>query len=175
MWGGSLLAPVLGLSDGILTSLTLAAGLLTSGEQPITFSLTLRVALAALVSGAFVFFVGRYAELRGELVHAEFQLNLTSHGQLAASYLGKAASREALSFALISSVASFCGALVPLLPAAVFPTHRWASIITALVVLALLGIGLSRAVHGGWLRWTVGLVASGCTLSVIGAYLKIVG
>ena len=171
----NLLPLVLGFSDGILTALTLAAGLLTGGGGGVTLSLALRIAAGALVSGAFVFFVARYSELRRELIRAERQLNLISHGRLAASHLGSAALREAALSAALSSVAAFCGALIPLIVAALLPAYRWVSILAALVTLALLGIGLARAVHGHVVSWTVGLVAGGGVLSVIGAYLKIVG
>jgi predicted membrane protein (TIGR00267 family) len=170
----NLLPLVLGFSDGILTALTLAAGRLTSDEHTMTFSLALRIAVGALVSGAFVFFVARYAELRRELIQAERQLNLTSHGQLAASHLGAAVFREGLLSGLISSVAAFCGALVPLVIAAFLPEYRWVSIIAALVTLALMGVGLARVVHGRVFRWSAGLVAGGGALSIVGAYLKIV-
>jgi hypothetical protein len=56
---------VAGLSDGILTALTLAAGKLLGPEAAMSPGLALRVALAAAVSGAFVFFVAHYAVLRG--------------------------------------------------------------------------------------------------------------
>jgi predicted membrane protein (TIGR00267 family) len=170
----SLLPVVLGFSDGIMTALTLAAGRLTSRAQPVTAGLALRIALAALGSGAFVFFIARYAELRRELIRSERQLNLTSHGRLAASHLGKAALREAALSALLSSVAALCGALVPLMVAAIFPAFRWASILAALVTLALLGFGLGRLVHGRTTYWSAGLVAGGAALSLLGVYLKIV-
>ncbi len=170
----SLLPSVLGFTDGILTALTLAAGHLTSAEQPVSLSLTLRVAAAALASGAFVFFVARYAELRGQLIRAERQLNLTSHGRLASGKLGAAVLQEGLMSALVSSFGSFCGALVPLLPAALAPHCRWASILAAEVALALLGSGLALVLHGRVIRWSMGLVLGGLALSLIGVYLRIV-
>jgi predicted membrane protein (TIGR00267 family) len=169
-----LLPTVLGFSDGILTALTLAAGRLTSSAQPVSFGLALRIAVAALVSGAFVFFVARYAELRGGLIHAERQLNLATHGRLAAGRLGVAVRTEAIEAATISSVAAFCGALVPLLAAAILPHHRWSSVSAALMALVLLGAGLARLLHGSLFRWSVGLACGGILLSFVGAYLKIV-
>ncbi len=59
------------------------------GESIFDFNLAIRVATAALVSGGFVFFVAKYAELRGQLIQAEKELNLTSHGKLATTTLGK--------------------------------------------------------------------------------------
>jgi predicted membrane protein (TIGR00267 family) len=169
-----LLPGVLGFTDGILTALTLVAGRLTNAEHPVSLGLALRVAAAALVSGAFVFFVARYAELREELVDAERQLNLNSRGRFASGRLGAAVLREGLASSMVSSFASFCGALVPLLAGALFSHHRWASILAAEVALALLGGGLARAVHGGWVRWSAGLIFGGLILSAIGAYLKLV-
>jgi len=172
--GAGLLPLVLGSTDGILTALTLAAGRLTNPERLVTFGLAVRIAAGAGASGAFVFFVARYTELRRELIHAERQLNLTSHGRLAAGRLGKAVLSEGMLSGVVSSMAAFCGALVPLLAAALLPRYRWASIVTALVALALLGIGLARVVHGRVLRWSGGLVIGGGALSIVGAYLKIV-
>ena len=171
----NLLPLVLGFSDGILTALILAAGLLTEGKKTVTPGIAVRIATGALISGAFVFFVAHYAELRRELIRAERELSLMSHGKLAASHLGRAVLGEAIFSALISSVAAFLGALVPLGLAALVPAYRWVSIIAALVTLALLGIGLARAVHGSVLRWSIGLAAGGGVLCIIGTYLKIVG
>jgi len=169
-----LLAAILGFSDGILTALTLAAGRLTNAAQPVTVGLGLRIGAGALFSGAFVFFVARYTELRNELIRSERQLNLTSHGRLAASRLGSAVLYEAIQAGATSSVASFCGALIPLMAAAIAPHHRWTSILAALLTLAALGLGLARAVHGSTLRWVSSLVLGGGLLSLLGVFLKIV-
>ncbi|WP_213069428.1 hypothetical protein [Methylomicrobium album] len=82
---------VAGWRDGILTALTLASGRLLDADTPIDAGLALRVATAAAVSGGFILFVAHYAELRSELIHAERQLNLRSHGCLAATRLGRMA------------------------------------------------------------------------------------
>jgi predicted membrane protein (TIGR00267 family) len=168
-----LLPIVLGLSDGILTALTLAAGRLTNEAQSLGFSLGLRVAAAALISSAFVFFVARYSELRGQLINAERQLNLTTHGQFAASRLGHAVLVESIRAALLSSLSSFVGALFPLAIAALLPSFRWAAVVAALVVLAGLGAGLARSVHGSWARWSLVLVVGGVLLTFAGIHLRI--
>jgi hypothetical protein len=85
---------VIGPVDGILTALTLAAARILTPDQPIDISLALRIALAASLSGGFVFFVAEYARLRGELVHAARHLNLASTGRLATSHLGQEVLRE---------------------------------------------------------------------------------
>lgn len=171
----NLLPVVLGLTDGILTALTLTAGLLTRAGDAVTLGLAARIAAGALASGAFVFFVARYAELRRELIRAERELNLTAHGRFATGRLGRAALRDALLSSAISSLAAFVGALVPLVAAAIFPGLRWASIVAALIALALLGVGLARAAHGRAVWWCMALVAGGVALSGVGAALKIVG
>jgi predicted membrane protein (TIGR00267 family) len=173
--GQGLLPSVLGFTDGILTAITLAAGRLINPEQHMPIGLALRIATGALASGAFVFFVAQYAHLRRELIRAERQLNLLSHGRLASSKLGAAVLREGLLASAISSFAAFCGALVPLVAAALFPKYRGGSIVVALVALALLGTLLARVLHGGAIRWSVGLVLGGVVLSTIGALLKITG
>lgn len=172
----SLLSPVLGFADGILTALTLAAGELTKSGQhePISLNRVFAIATSALVSGAFVFYVAHYAQLRGELVHAERQLNLLSHGRLASTRLGHAVLKEAVWAAAVSSVASFLGSLIPLFTAFLFPTLRWGAVVTSLTSLGILGIALAHVVHGSYWRWCGGLVTSGALLSFIGIKLHIV-
>jgi VIT1/CCC1 family predicted Fe2+/Mn2+ transporter len=172
-WRKSLLPAVMGIADGILTSLTLAAGLLTDQGQKVTFGLAFRVAAAALTSGAFVYFVAGYAGLRHELVRAEHELSLLSHGRLAATNLGRAVLRDAAVATAISSGAAFAGALMPLLVAALVPQYRWASILTALVALGLLGRGLAGALYGSTLRWSLSLILGGAALTFLGTQLKL--
>jgi predicted membrane protein (TIGR00267 family) len=165
---------VAGFSDGILTALTLGAGHMLSSHTAMSLSLALRVGAAAAVSGAFIFMVAHYAELRGELVEAERQLNLTARGRLATSQLGRSALLEATIAALIASVCTFLGAMLPLLVGVFFPDIRWLSIVVALVALTLLGYLLARVVYGHPLRWCGVLVLGGITLAFIGMRLDIV-
>jgi VIT1/CCC1 family predicted Fe2+/Mn2+ transporter len=162
------LPTVLGLADGILTALTLAAGQLTEPNHPMLMNRALRIAAGALVSGAFVFYVAHYAQLRGELAHAERQLNLISHGRLASTRLGRSVLIEAFWSAVIASSASFLGALVPLLTGVFLPAFRWGAVVTSVGCLGTLGIALAKAVHGSYWRWCAGLAAGGGIFSVIG-------
>jgi len=169
-----LLPVVLGLCDGILTALTLAAGSLLDARRQIGIGMALRIAVSALATGAFVFFVARYAEFRSELVHAEKQLNLMSHGRFAASKLGRDILREAIVAAVLSSGFSFLGALTPLTVAVLVPGNRWTAVFVALVGLALLGLGVARAVSGSLLYWSTTLVVGGIALCILGVQLRIV-
>jgi predicted membrane protein (TIGR00267 family) len=170
----TLLPTVLGLSDGILTALTLAAGQLTGPNHEMPIARGMAIAVAALVSSAFVFYVAHYAQLRRELVHAERQLNLMSHGHLASTRLGRSVRIEAFVSAVLSSVASFLGALIPLLTSVVLPAFRWGPILTSLASLGVLGIALARVVHGSYWLWCAGLMAGGVVLSLVGVQLHIV-
>jgi VIT1/CCC1 family predicted Fe2+/Mn2+ transporter len=171
---GMLMPVVLGLSDGILTALTLSAGRLVNANESLTFILAARIAIASLASGAFVFFVSNYSRLRGELIHAETQLNLTSHGQFAASRLGRAVLREAVGTTVVSSGSSFIGALIPLVTGAWFQEFRWAAISASLLSLGILGLVLARSVHGRYWVWCIGLVCGGTLVLLIGVKLSIV-
>jgi hypothetical protein len=93
---------VAGLCDGVLTALTLASGKLLNTNEPIDYSLALRVAAAAALTGGFILFAAHYAELRGELVEAERQLNLRSHGRFASTRLGRVVLYEAITGSLIA-------------------------------------------------------------------------
>jgi predicted membrane protein (TIGR00267 family) len=167
------LSCIAGLCDGILTALILAAGTLLRDDQAMSIGLALRVACGALASGAFVFFVAHYAELRGELVHAERELNLTSRGRFATTQLGPAVLREAAVAAVIASGSTFVGALLPLLVSALFPRPAWLSIAVAIATLGVLGIGLAKSIFGSPLRWGAALVLGGISVSLIGLKLHI--
>jgi hypothetical protein len=115
-------AIAMGLADGMLTALLLASGRLLGRGDPIDGGLALRVAVGAMATGAFIFYVGRYAELRGTLIRAEQQLNLTSRGKLATTRLGRAVLHEAVRDSAVSGVSSFAGALLALLLAVGLPS-----------------------------------------------------
>lgn len=87
--------------------------------------------------------------------------NLTEHCQLTTTRLGRAALREALVDATIAGIASFVGALVPLLAAGAVPRYSWIAIVIAVGMLAVLGVGLAQTVYGrpsiwGWLLPSAG-------------------
>jgi len=164
---------VAGLSDGILTALILSAGKLLNSGETMSVGLALRVATVAILTGGFAFFVAHYADLRSELVRAERQLNLLSHGRFASTRLGRAALHDAFIGALIVSICSFLGALIPLIASALMPRPTWLGIAIAIGTLALLGIFLAKAVYGSPVRWALVLVVAGALLSFIGVKLEI--
>jgi VIT1/CCC1 family predicted Fe2+/Mn2+ transporter len=164
---------VIGPVDGILTALTLAAGRILTPEQPIDISLALRIALAASLSGGFVFFVAEYSRLRGKLVHAAKYLNLASTGRLATSNLGQDVLREAALGTAIAAATGFGGALLPLILGAMFSGISWMTIAIAIAVLGLLGVAVSRAVDGNPIYWATALMVTGLLLSGAGVLLHV--
>jgi predicted membrane protein (TIGR00267 family) len=164
---------VAGLCDGILTALILAAGKLLNGGDSVSVGLALRVATAATLTGGFAFFVAHYADLRGELVRAERQLNLMSHGHFVSTRLGRAVLRDAWRGALITSSCSFFGAMLPLMISAMLPKPTWLGVAVAIGTLALLGIFLAKAVYGSPTRWALILAIAGALLSLVGVKLEI--
>lgn len=165
---------LIGFVDGMLTALTLAAGKLLEVESTITFSLALRVALASLVSSGFVFFVAKYSELRGQLIHAEKQLNLTSSGKLASTRLGRKVLNQSSSDALISGLSGFLGAFLPLISAILVPEYPWFAIAFSSFILAILGFILGNAVGRKPIIWSLMLALGGLVVSLIGYLLHIV-
>jgi len=164
---------VIGPVDGMLTALTLAAGRIVSPDRPIDMLLALRIALAATLSGGFVFFVAEYARLRGELVHAERHLKLASAGHLAASQLGKDVLRDSIHGTIVAAIGGFAGAMLPLAVGAAFATIAWMTIGVAVAALGLLGIIVSRAVQGSPIYWSTALMATGLFLSLAGVLLHV--
>jgi len=165
---------VVGVCDGILTALTLAAGRVIESQAPLGMSLALRIAAASSLSGTFVFFTAEYARLRGELVHAERELSLTSAGRLAATRLGRAVLAESVAGAGISSICNFAGALFPLALGALLPGPAWVAIAAAIIALGLLGAAVAHGVRGNPLLWITGLMAAGGVLTLAGLRLHVV-
>lgn len=165
---------VAGFCDGILTALTLAGGKIVHSDSPVDVGLALRIAAASAISGAFIFFVAHYAELRGELHEAERQLTLTSHGRLAKSRLGRTVLFESMIGAFIASVCGFWGTFFPLVIAVLVPTAPWLGIVAAHVGLAVLGVFLAMTVHGRPFYWAGSLVVSGGILAYIGSRLRLI-
>lgn len=165
-------AVVIGLTDGILNALTLAAGHFVSGAT-LTTALSLRIAFGSAICGIFVFFTAEYARLRGELLDAERQLSLGQNGSLAATNLGRQVRREAIFAAAVSSGANFLGAILPLILGAQLLGYRLLAIVPAIIALGLLGAMLAQAIHGSKIVWTSVLMLSGVTFSVLGVWLRI--
>lgn len=171
---GHAFALVIGVTDGILTALTLSAARVVGSTDPITINLALRIAAASSLSGMFVFFAAEYFHQRGGLVHAERQLSLRSGGHLAATHLGRAVFRETLWAAIVSSLCNFAGALVPLLAGALVPRHSWLAVVVGIVVLGALGVAAARSTYGKPLLWAIALMVSGVVLAAAGITLRIV-
>lgn len=169
--GSQIFPLVIGVTDGILTALTLAAGRIVEQSQPLTIGLALRISGAASLSGVFVFFTAEYIRLRGELVRSERQLNLTAGGRLATTRLGRAVLIETITSAVVSSTCNFLGALIPLIAGTIV---SWLAIVVALLFLAILGVGAGRAIHGNPFVWALALVVAGGILTFAGIKFRIV-
>ncbi|WP_150291038.1 hypothetical protein [Sphingobium estronivorans] len=163
---------VAGLVDGILNALTLAAGRLLKGGGA-DLSLVARVGAATALTTLFVFFMAHYAEERAELTRAERELNLTSHGKLATSRLGRRAVAEALSGAVIAAMCGLVGATVSLLLCIWLPGPRWVGPIADIALLGVLGALLAKSFHGSVLFWTLAVMISGAVLTLVGIQLDI--
>ena len=168
----SVLSIVLGLVDGITNALGLAAHSVLHGGAG-GLGLALRIAFFALVTAVFAVFVARYVELRTDLIQAGKQLNLLERGKLATTRLGRSARLDAMADAAQASVASFCGALLPLILAVAFPALGWLPLALALLMLMFLGLVIGRRLSGNPVLWAFALAATGAVLVVVGAVLDI--
>jgi predicted membrane protein (TIGR00267 family) len=163
---------VIGPMDGMLTALTFAAGHLFEPGHPVDTYLMVRIAVAAAASGGFVFFVAEYARLRGELVHAEQHLTLTRARRLAQSHLGATVLFEAFRGALVATVSSFVGALLPAILGMLFAA-AWTTPAIAVIILGLLGVVIARAARGNPIYWAAGAMITGVLVTAIGVFLDI--
>ncbi len=160
--------------DGILSTLTLASGRMSGGAGDLTWGLALRIAGASSLASAFVFFAAEYTRVRGTLVREARQLSLPVRGALVRTQLGRVALHGSVARTGLSCASNLAGALLPLVPALLWPDYSWLSILVAVAVLAALGFLLARAVSGRWASWSGGLSLAGLTIAIIGAKLHIV-
>jgi hypothetical protein len=129
-------------------------------------------AVASLIVG-FAFFVASYADLRTELVCAERQLNLICHGHFASTQLGRFVLHDAWQGALIISICSFFGVILPLTISVMLPRPTWPGVAVGIGTLALMGIFLAKAVYGSPTCWVLVLAIAGALLSLIAVKLEI--
>jgi predicted membrane protein (TIGR00267 family) len=164
-----------GFVDGILNALTLASGKLLASAEPPTALLALRVGAATAATTLFVFFVAHYAERRSELMHAEKELSLLAHGQLARGALGRRALRDAFAAAMLAACCGLVGAMVPLLLCFLVPAPRWLDVSLTIALLGILGAILARSFQGDPKVWALALILGGVALTWLGLRLQIAG
>lgn len=166
---------VAGFIDGILTALTLAAGKLLHQSSGVSLTLVAKVGAVGACTTIFVFFVAHYAELRAELVRSERELNLLSHGRLATTRLGRRVLREALFGAVVASVCSFLGAVIPLLFSLMLPGLPLLGLALTVLLLGALGALLAWSTFGSPVVWSIAMMTGGIVLTIVGVQLDIVG
>lgn len=164
---------VLGLTDGLLTALTLAAATLTASSADDDPMLSVRVGCVALVTSAFTVFVADYAERRAQLARGTAQLNLTHRGQLATTRLGRRARLRALEAATVASTSGFLAAALPLMVGALIPGAAWGVVAVAVAALMALGAVLARILAGHTGRWILAMGLGGVLVTWIGIQLHI--
>jgi predicted membrane protein (TIGR00267 family) len=167
-------ALVIGLVDGILTALILAAGKVITAGESIEVSDVVRVGVVASFSAAFTFFVAQYSRFRHDLVHAEKHLTLGSRGPLVKTQLGRAVFLESVAGSFVSGACSFGGATFPLLFAMIRPGATWLSLGAPIASLGLFGGFLGRSANGNALLWAIGLISIGIFFVFVGVKLHIV-
>lgn len=164
---------VLGLTDGIITSLVFTAGLLDRSSA-ITLILILRISIGSSVIGAFSFFIANYTELREELITVGTKLNPAKPTHLLESSQGIRIVSESIVEASLALGSGFLGAFLTLFPAYAFPEVGILSLSLALAILSILGVLISRYLYGGPFRWALIFVIVGLITILLGMYLNIV-
>lgn len=169
-----LLFPItIGLSDGIITALMLVAGDILRGDH-IFLSLALRVAYGSSFVGTFSYFIAQYSELRGELSRTSRQLNLRSPSYLIKSKIGRDIIVESVAGAASAGFFGFVGALIPLVTSVAIPADPIVAIASAEASLAVLGLGIGKAVRGNYFFWVIMMFIIGIVVAWAGDFLYLV-
>jgi VIT1/CCC1 family predicted Fe2+/Mn2+ transporter len=168
------LPPILGVSDGILNALTLAAGAILRGSgDGLDVTLALRVGAAAFVTAAFTMFVAYYSERRSHLVRAAKQLNILEPRTLAATNLGRAVLIETGVATATAAFASLIGAVVPLLLGILLPTPAWVTLVITVGFLGALGWAIGASLSARRTLWCLAMLLGGTIVTLVGAALDI--
>lgn len=163
---------ILGLTDGIITALIFTSGLI-SGHSRIPLQLIIKFSLGSSIISAFSYFIAKYSELREELIDTSIRLDPSSPLHLLKGRQGILIMMEAVTEAGISVASGFFGAFITMFPSFLFPGVGHVSIISAIIILGVLGSLISRSLEGGWVRWSVTFVLIGISASLMGIYLNI--
>jgi predicted membrane protein (TIGR00267 family) len=165
---------LLGFIDGLLTALTLCTGKLMQEGADLDFYFALRISFTALITGCFVFFVAKYAELRGQLIQAEKELNLVSSGRLASTALGRKVLYSSMIDAILSGVSGFIGAFFPLIVVLIDPYRPWITFSFSIAILGIFGWILGKTVGRKAALWSIALILGGLIVIFLGMKLHIV-
>ncbi|MEM0156378.1 MAG: hypothetical protein QW597_07265 [Thermoplasmataceae archaeon] len=169
-----ILFPVtLGLTDGIITVLMLASADFL-GPSNMTVTLAVRIAFGSAFVGTLSFFIAEYSRLRSELTKVSQHLTMRPSNRLIKTDLGTRILIESLGGTLLSGSFGFIGALIPLLFDVILPAEGYLAIISAYLVLAIMGMGIASVSSGNRLRWIMSLIILGATVTVVGKFIAIV-
>lgn len=153
---------VLGLLDGIITSIGLTSGVMLRGE---TISLHDAIAIAIVVAAinALTSFVAEYSQQRASLRDLEYKISLRSTGKILKTLVHKRALISSLRSSLTMFLSSLAGASSILIPASIEASLGLYAL--GAVVLAIsFALSKTPAEFGEWLLMigvsaVVGLVA----------------
>ncbi len=165
---------ILGLTDGIVTALMIATNEILTVTVP-EFNLYIRIALGSASVGAVSFFMADYSSLKQELVRLSKIVNPNTPFELLETQLGRRIVSESVEKTLLSALAGFGGALIPLALSSVFITQYWVSLLGADLSLALLGVLVARVQSGNYFFWPPLLASVGVVMMFIGRFVNIVG
>lgn len=171
--GRFVFAVALGVSDGILNALTLAASSVLRGVG-LSVSLSARVGVVALASAVVTLFVAEYTQNRSELARAERQLMFTRSGRLAATSLGRAVFRDSVAVAIAAGTSSFAGAALPLIIGTLLPQMSWVGLVVSAATLGGRGVVLGTHVGGRPIVWAIVFVIAGAVRTAIGVQVDLV-
>jgi len=168
------LPTILGISDGILNALILAAGaILRDSGRGLGAVLALKVGAAAFVTAGFTMFVAYYSERRSHLIRSAKQLNMTEPGRLATTNLGRAIALESAGATAVAATASLLGACLPLLLGTLLPLPTWVTLAITVALLGLLGWTIGAMLSARATVWCLAMIAGGVVVTAVGAVLDI--
>ncbi|MBP1449451.1 MAG: hypothetical protein JZD41_05520 [Thermoproteus sp.] len=140
---------ILGLLDGIVTSVSLASGLLLRGVA-IDLRDAVSIALVVATVNSLTSFLAEYSHQKASLRGLEYKLSLKSTGRIMRTLVHRRALKASARSALYNFSASLAGASAVLLPSSISTRFGFYALAAATVAAAA-ALARSPAEFGEWL------------------------
>lgn len=163
----------MGLTDGVITVLMLASADFL-GPSFMTVDLATRIAFGSAFVGTLSFFIAEYSRLRSQLMRASQHLTMNPDDSLVKTDLGTRIVIESLGGTFLAGAFGFLGALIPLFVDVVWSTAGYLAIVSAYLVLAIMGIAISSVSSGKRYKWMTSLIVLGVAVTIVGKFISIV-
>ncbi len=163
----------IGLVDGLITSLVIAAHAIVS-HLSLSPTVAFRIAFGSSFVGSVSFFIAEFSKLSKD----EFRVaKILKPGRKSPTIMKNLTEKliiEALYGGTASFAMGFVGASVPLFTYSLLNNSEIFTLGCSYLALALFGVYTSKITGGSYIKWMAGLIFLGVLMTIVGSILRIV-